>query len=595
MSVPTTSGESAHPDPVSPHAASEESVSHVEAAVPSGGVDLTATGTDYVYVEITTQEDHTRGEETSHSDELVTEVSAPSDGVDNEFDSAAHGHDSSVDEQTGLAEPQSEFQEEQAGSSMQGHLEPAATTSELQEEYSTLENDPHEISEGVYIDPPPAVLLSFATLEHPDVWLFNQPSLSDPSSSTTDPISYAVLLSDQPTLYYEPLSSVFDALRNDAELPQFADLSQGELVLDAYDLQLCVSEDNVFARETSIHDLNVLHDGSDLSGPLRLRLQLNTPRFIVRYRMLQDQNLRLNLAGVNEDNTGDGSHVNPTSENQDHETDNPEGVVLEYPQEQEQSTENSLQDEQYTTQEFDETQPQLGAKEADLENASDSAQQRSANLVSNSATDEDNVVAVSYDDDSHREFDEADASDLDEPYEDAQNDAEDEAQDAPDLNGEGPFEALENDDGSNEQAEFQEETYKLGSPIAEYENENDDSSIVGTGNSIVPDVPLESQLVTESDNNVSEEVYQGEDLYYDDNVDAEWDGTEYEDEVADDVEGTVITSSADHESASVQSSATLSSRHSKRSIDDVEEGEEEDLNAVTSIHSSPGSKRARVE
>lgn len=113
---------------------------------------------------------------------------------------------------------------------------------EAQEEHGFSETDPHEVSEGVYIDPPPAVFLSFAFLEHPEVCLFNQPPHSSPSSSTTELSSYAVILSDQPTLYYEPLSAVFDALRNDSELSSMADLSHVELVLDAYDLQLTVSE-----------------------------------------------------------------------------------------------------------------------------------------------------------------------------------------------------------------------------------------------------------------------------------------------------------------------------------------------------------------
>ncbi|EEB91974.1 hypothetical protein MPER_09583, partial [Moniliophthora perniciosa FA553] len=54
--------------------------------------------------------------------------------------------------------------------------------------------------------------------------------------------------------------------------------------------------DNIFTRETSLHDLQILHDGSDIAGPLRLRLQAVLPRFIVRYRLLQDQILRLNMA-----------------------------------------------------------------------------------------------------------------------------------------------------------------------------------------------------------------------------------------------------------------------------------------------------------
>jgi hypothetical protein len=60
-------------------------------------------------------------------------------------------------------------------------------------------------------------------------------------------------------------------------------------------------QDNAHAREITLHDLNVLHDGSDLSGSLRLQLQLTVPRFIIRYHMLRDQVARLNLAAEGEE------------------------------------------------------------------------------------------------------------------------------------------------------------------------------------------------------------------------------------------------------------------------------------------------------
>ncbi|KAE9407080.1 hypothetical protein BT96DRAFT_175475 [Gymnopus androsaceus JB14] len=222
---------------------------------------------------------------------------------------------------------------------------PTEAGAEDQQTETQEEHDPHEVSEGVYIDPPPAVFLSFAFLEHPEVCLFNQPS------STTEPSSYAILLSDQPTLYYEPLSTVFDALRNDSELSGVADLSHVELVLDAYDLQLTISEDNIFARETSLHDLNVLHDGSDFSGPLRLRLQLVNPRFIVRYRMLQDQIQRLNLAEVGEEYNVDELNDGFTQETteQEHGPDYTEETLEQYNQEQGDETADShLQIEEHT-------------------------------------------------------------------------------------------------------------------------------------------------------------------------------------------------------------------------------------------------------
>ncbi|KAJ6500433.1 hypothetical protein C8R45DRAFT_820687, partial [Mycena sanguinolenta] len=161
--------------------------------------------------------------------------------------------------------------------------------------------DPHEISDGVYIDPPPAVLVSFESSDFPDVCLFNQPARSrSPSPSAEDREQanqvYDLLLHHRPILYYEPLASVFEALRQEEYLAWIPHLADSELVLDAYDLQLVISEDNLYAREVTLHDLNVLHDGSDITGPLRLRLKSVIPRFIIRYRLLQDQVSRLNLA-----------------------------------------------------------------------------------------------------------------------------------------------------------------------------------------------------------------------------------------------------------------------------------------------------------
>ncbi|KAF9234766.1 hypothetical protein BU15DRAFT_78686 [Melanogaster broomeanus] len=162
--------------------------------------------------------------------------------------------------------------------------------------------DPLQISEGVYIDPPPAVLLSITASLEPEYSLFNHPEVELGFEGTSaeipesEPKVYSLLLESRPTLYYEPLSSVFEALRQDVELlARVPYCYEGELVLDAYDLQLVLSEDNVHSREISLHDLNVLHDGSDFSGPLRLHLRTSVPRFIVRYYALQEQVQRLNL------------------------------------------------------------------------------------------------------------------------------------------------------------------------------------------------------------------------------------------------------------------------------------------------------------
>lgn len=59
-------------------------------------------------------------------------------------------------------------------------------------------------------------------------------------------------------------------------------------------------------HEVTLHDLNVLHDGADLPGPLRLELRLTSPRFITRYLALRDQIARLDLAVEEEGNHVDG-------------------------------------------------------------------------------------------------------------------------------------------------------------------------------------------------------------------------------------------------------------------------------------------------
>lgn len=68
---------------------------------------------------------------------------------------------------------------------------------------------------------------------------------------------------------------------------------------------LIFMQDNVHSREISLHDLNILHDGSDFAGPLRLLLRAIVPRFIIRYYALQEQVQRLNVAAE----TGEGVHV----------------------------------------------------------------------------------------------------------------------------------------------------------------------------------------------------------------------------------------------------------------------------------------------
>ena len=54
-------------------------------------------------------------------------------------------------------------------------------------------------------------------------------------------------------------------------------------------------QDNAHLHEVTLHELNELHDGADLTGPLRLRLYARSPRFITRYHALREQISRLGL------------------------------------------------------------------------------------------------------------------------------------------------------------------------------------------------------------------------------------------------------------------------------------------------------------
>jgi len=195
---------------------------------------------------------------------------------------------------------------------------PLPETSELAGDPITAVNssgDPHEISEGVYIDPPPPVLLSMAPAEDFHFSFFNE-ATEWTQNDCSSPSVVHVVLQQYPTLYYEPLSSVFEALRQDELTQSIANVMEVELILDAIDLKLTIIEvailmlllderglpitqDNTYTREISLHDLNIIHDALGFHGPLRMRLNFTTPRFIVRYHALQDQINRLHLEQPN--------------------------------------------------------------------------------------------------------------------------------------------------------------------------------------------------------------------------------------------------------------------------------------------------------
>lgn len=128
--------------------------------------------------------------------------------------------------------------------------------------------DPHEISEGIFIDPPPAVLLEVSyTSERFEYSLFNQPTSGSGLQTPTADVppqpsqTYSLLLQERPTLYYEPLSEVFAALRQEENVISVPELAEGELVLDAYDLQLVASEVRYELPQVLNSRLTCFHSG----------------------------------------------------------------------------------------------------------------------------------------------------------------------------------------------------------------------------------------------------------------------------------------------------------------------------------------------
>ncbi|KAF5373041.1 hypothetical protein D9758_001727 [Tetrapyrgos nigripes] len=475
-----------------------------------------------------------------------------------------------------------------------------------------LDQDPHEVSDGVYIDPPPAVLLTLALVDHRDVCLFNQPAQTEPSTSSETIKSYELLLHDQPTLYYEPLSKVFDALRGNGPLSQLVDLTRAELVLDAYDLQLVISEDNIFARETNLHDLNVLHDYSGISGPLRLRLQSVTPRFITRYRSLQEQLLQLNMTtGYVEESRDEGQEQFSEYDEEQEEYDQGENQPSEETQEPEGDLQPQVDNE-------DDRGDEVPADEITAPEESERPQQ-----------EEDAAAGAQAGDDLSPEDAPHDTEDVPHATEGQSNEAE--AAERNVASVENPSTAPSNEaeaaeteeftpDDDQEDAQTVQETADDVSQLTveeiiseEYPSEEAQAAAIGdetepteqarpedlpdTETTSAPnqeqpddpseefDPPLDDSYQAEEDNvhtegGLKDNLASPEDEFY------EWEDESYNEEA----DNTVLE--VEHEASSAKSSTTLSSKTSKRSFEDVDVNEDEE---PQSAPSSPGSKRLRTE
>lgn len=98
----------------------------------------------------------------------------------------------------------------------------------------------HE-THAAYIPPPPAIFLTLQVTssegDQPDFVLFNLPEAS--SHTAEEPL---VLLQHHPTLFYEPISAIFEAFRQEEYFSHLEELSEAEMALNAHELQLVISE-----------------------------------------------------------------------------------------------------------------------------------------------------------------------------------------------------------------------------------------------------------------------------------------------------------------------------------------------------------------
>ncbi|KAF9036937.1 hypothetical protein BDZ89DRAFT_1061627 [Hymenopellis radicata] len=490
----------------------------------------------------------------------------------------------------------------------------AAETAEDQQQSSEVK-DPHEISDGVFIEPPPGILLSFPDVDHEDACLFNQPNV--PSSSSTEHHEFTVLLQENPTLYYEPLTDVFEALRQDEHFSSIADLSASELVLDAYDLQLVVSEDNVHARVVSLHDLSLVYNASGSSGPLRLKLRTISPRFIIRYRHLHEEVSRLQFGGeeytepandqqydANGEQVFESDILHAAEIQQEEETAEPS---YSHEEEQEQTEQEEAQQGDAAHSNFDRA---LGADDAtaehtyneeEVQDGNDASYGSKPTEVEEQAVQEPTSVAPAEQTSAELVIEETSLEDSEHDAEEASTvpsvfvtpRAPDSALPASDLSTLDVPPPPEDDDDDFDDLGNEPE---LRGPITETDDTAENAEELEFfeesehGPAIDEDNTKDTEEYSEENEAQNEDVdFEGSLEHYGDD-DWEAETAEHNEEHG----GDTTWDEIDPETASNESSATLGSKSSKRSIDEVEyDASEYDEPGVLS--GSPGSKRARVE
>lgn len=179
-----------------------------------------------------TRSQHENTSNTAYDEGLLLVSNSVLTSKEEEQDHSTYGDDPSNSEHHVQAteRPETEMLQrpiQEVSENVESTKTPAATSS----------GDPHEISDGVYIDPPPPVLLSTAVED----LQFQHSFFNAPEGWQGSP-DHRILLHHLPTLYYEPLSSIFEALRQDEFIQSLFQSNNAELILEALDLTLTLSE-----------------------------------------------------------------------------------------------------------------------------------------------------------------------------------------------------------------------------------------------------------------------------------------------------------------------------------------------------------------
>ncbi|KZS99019.1 hypothetical protein SISNIDRAFT_545857 [Sistotremastrum niveocremeum HHB9708] len=194
----------------------------------------------------------------------------------------------SNEQSRGEEEAEEEEEEEKDGEQAEEELnldqagvaeETVEATVSLQPEHSTP-----SVSQPVSpVEPPPPISVKFLPANF-SFYFFSAPQPPESKQDLADPF---VMFAHKFSLYHAPLPELFVALREQSLIAQA--VGNAEILLEAKELQLLIGEDNKYAAELSLAELDLLHDHHHTDEPLRIQLNLNFDRFILRYRELMNQ------------------------------------------------------------------------------------------------------------------------------------------------------------------------------------------------------------------------------------------------------------------------------------------------------------------